>query len=224
MIAGDQPTIFPAAIVAAVSSIEDGSMKDGEDLLTADAIANREKFLRSQQLNPDHTAVFFASFDTEDYCRYKEAAPGLMPGIDAVSTNRRGQPILLPLADCVGAVIYDPNQCALMVSHLGRHSTEQLGAMQSIAYMTKQYGSQPQDLLVWLGPSPNGDAYPLWKFDNRGFTEVLYEQLVGAGVERGRIEISQVDTSTNPHYFSHSQFLKGRQAADGRYAIVAMLK
>lgn len=224
MIAADQPTIFPATVRAAVSSIEDGSMKDGVNLMTPEAVRCRKAFLAKLSMPSDRAAIHFASFDTDDYCVYREATAGLMPGVDGAATDQRYQPILLPLADCTGAIIYDPVHHAVMVSHLGRHSTEQHGGVKSIEYMTHRFDSQPRDLLVWLSPSPNGADYPLWQFDNRSFSEVICEQLLTAGVTLERIEVSTVDTIRNRAYFSHSEFLKGNRQVDGRFAIAAMLR
>ena len=204
--------------------MSDGSMKDGAELLTPDAIRNREAFLTGLGMQPERAAVFYADFTTDDYCRYGEAVPGLMPGYDGVSTAQPEQPILLPLADCVGTILYDPLHHALMVAHLGRHSTEQHGGVKAVEYMSQTYDTNPAELLVWLGPSPNSTDYPLHAFADHSFTEVLTEQLHNAGVIDKHIELSTVDTSTDPHYYSHSQYLKGLQTTDGRYAIVAMLK
>lgn len=223
MIASDQPTIFPDTVRVAVSSVDDGSMKDGVDLMTPEAIVNREQFLRLVEMNAAAIAVFYADYDTKDFCQYNEATAGLMLGSDGVSTQQPGQPMLLPIADCVATVLYDPAHNALMVSHLGRHSTEQYGGRKSVEYMTHAYGTQPEKLLVWLGPSPNGVDYPLRAFDGRSFVDVLIQQLRDAGVVTDHIEVSRVDTSTNQNYFSHSQFLKGKQAIDGRYAVAAMI-
>lgn len=223
MITADQPSIFPANVRVGLSSINDGSMKDGEELLTPDAVRNREVFLAKLAMQPDKAAVFYADFTTDDYCQYGEAVPGLMPKFDGVSTTLPGQPILLPLADCAGTVLYDPTHHALMVAHLGRHSTEQYGGVKVVEYMTRLYDTDPAELLVWLGPSPNGTDYPLRAFNGRSFTEVLREQLRSAGVGNAHIEVSAIDTATNPHYFSHSQYLRGRQATDGRYAIAAQV-
>ena len=223
MIAKDQPTIFPRCVTVAVSSVEDGSMKDGVSLTTASAVVARQNFLHQLNLSSDQAAIIYADFATIDFCNYQTARPGLMPGADAAATNQLNQPILLPIADCVAAVLYDPVNHAIMLSHLGRHSTEQFGGVKSVEYMTDQFSSCPEDLLVWLGPSPNGQEYPLWKFNNRSFVDVLTEQLSSASVQTKNIEISPIDTTTNANYFSHSQFLKGRQNIDGRYAVVVAL-
>ncbi len=224
MIAADQPTIFPSALRVVLSSTSDGSMKDGTELLTPAAVQHRQDFLGNAAMDPAKAAVFYADFTTDDYCRYMSAQHGLMPGLDGVSTDQIGQPILLPLADCVGTVLYDPVHHAVMLAHLGRHSTEQQGGVKAVAYMAATYGSRPSDLLVWLGPSPNGTDYPLHAFAGRSFTDVLLAQLLSAGVLPDHIAVSAVDTSTNPHYFSHSQYLKGAQATDGRYAIAVVLR
>lgn len=223
MIIADQPTIFPSNLQVVVSSVSDGSMKDGVDLMTPDAIRNREVFLHSVGMSPARAAVFYADYQTDDFCHYEVATSGLMPGVDGVLTQQSGQPILLSIADCVATVLYDSVHQAVMISHLGRHSTEQFGGRKSVEYMTQTHGTSPKDLLVWLGPSPNGEDYPLRAFDGRSFTDVLAEQLKDAGVIAENIEVSLVDTSTNRNYFSHSQFLKGQQVTDGRYAVAAMI-
>jgi copper oxidase (laccase) domain-containing protein len=111
-----------------------------------------------------------------------------------------------------------------MLSHLGRHSTEQFGATRSVVHLQDTYGTNPIDILVWMSPSPNGDAYPLWAFDDRSFKDVLFEQFCAAGVPKSSIEVSEIDTITDPEYFSHSEFLKGNRPTDGRYAIAAVLR
>lgn len=224
VIVSDQPNIFPTTICVGLSSVDDGSMKDGTKLLTSSATRNRETFLANLNMPTQRAAIFAASFDSDDYCRYQLAIPGVSIGVDALATDEVDQPILVPLADCTGAVLYDPEHHALMVSHLGRHSTEQFGGEKSVKYMQGKFGTDPAKLLVWLSPSPNGTDYPLWAFDDRSFNSVLTEQFVMAGVKSENIEASIVDTVTNPNYFSHSQFLRGQQSIDGRYAIAAMLQ
>lgn len=223
MIVEHQPTIFPSGIRVAVSSRADGSMKDGREVQTAEAIHSRRAFLQRNQFNDAAVATFSIVFDGDDFCRYDEARPGAAQSVDGLSTNQPGVTLALPLADCTGAVFYDPKIHAMMMSHLGRHSVEQDGARKSVQYMQKFYGSQPEDILVWTGPSPNGDAYPLWKFDNKSFQEVIFEQLQEAGILLRHIEQSSVDTITDDRYYSHSEFLKGNRSSDGRFMIAAVL-
>ncbi len=222
MIAGHQPTIFPAGLTARVSSVADGTMKWGTAPDT-EVEAHRQRFLAACDL-PREVAIPQVLYEGDDYCRYATATvPGIITA-DALATQTPGLPIFLPLADCTGAILYDPVCRVLMVSHLGRHSTEQRGAERSVAYLCARFGSDPADLLVWLSPSPGARTYPLWQFDHRSFTDVLTEQFLAAGVSSAHLEHAHIDTATSFDYFSHSQFLRGRQAIDGRYAVVAMLR
>ena len=201
MIISHQPTIFPANITVRISSREDGSMNDGADILTVDATKNRQQFLQSCRMSGVRSAVLYATFDGNDYCRYAEAKSGTVVPADALVTRQPEVPLVLPLADCTGAVLYDSRQHILMLSHLGRHSTEQFGATRSVVHLQDTYGTNPIDILVWMSPSPNGDAYPLWAFDDRSFKDVLFEQFCAAGVPKSSIEVSEIDTITDPEYF-----------------------
>ena len=64
-----------------------------------------------------------------------------------------------------------------MVSHLGRHSVEQNGAVKSIEYLTDKCGANAKDILVWVSPSVGRATYPLTAFEGRSLREVIREQL-----------------------------------------------
>lgn len=111
-----------------------------------------------------------------------------------------------------------------MLAHLGRHSVEQYGAKKCVAFMKDKFGSRPEDILVWVGPTPNGRDYPLRKRDNKSLRAAVLEDLASAGVAQENIEVCDVDTARSADYFSHSEYLKGNRAVDGRFAIVAKLR
>jgi copper oxidase (laccase) domain-containing protein len=142
---------------------------------------------------------------------------------DAVVVTQPNHGILLPLADCIGTVIYDSKQGIMMVSHLGRHNLEQDGGKRCIDYLIDEFGCVPQDLLVFMSPSAGKKNYPLYAFDNRGMNDVAIEQLQSAGVISDKITHSLVDTTTHPDFYSHSNYLRHKQAIDGRFAILAYL-
>lgn len=226
MIAAHQPTIFGNKVVAAVSSINDGSMKfiDRGDATIKSNIMN---FLRGNGVSPKATAYLGIHYDKTDFTQYTRVSklrqPLLRIDADGLATDVVGSAIFLPLADCTGAIFYDPQHNVLMVSHLGRHSTEQYGARKSIDYLHATFRSDPSEILVWLSPSPNGSIYPLWARDNMSLIEANRIDLINSGIAPGHIEIAPVDTATDHDYFSHSEFLKGRRTRDGRYAIMAQL-
>lgn len=238
MIASDQPTIFGEGVVAGVSSVTDGDMRflDSEMHSKAEidtSYKNRLTFLDELSIEMTQVTKLQASYDGDDFARYVTLDDSYLgEGVidesdlraDAMVVTRPDHAIFLPLADCTGVIIHDEESGILMVSHLGRHSTEVDGARKSVAYLTEQFGSSPADLKVWLSPAVGKASYPLTAFDGRGLHEVIIEQLVAAGVRPDHIEASGIDTAVSSDYFSHSEHLAGRQDTDGRFAIVAMMR
>lgn len=236
MITTDQPKIFQGEIIAAVSSLSDGNIKKANmpSEVTVNVDRDREILLKSMDISLDQTVLVKISYDRDDYTRYRTASSddqgkGILPGTDievydALMTAQPGIALFLPLADCVGAILYDPTKKILMVSHLGRHNIEQQGALRSVQYMKDNAGVDPSNLKVWLSPSAGKENYPLFAFDNKSQQDVVLEQLKIAGVTKENIEAANIDTTTSEDYFSHSQYLKDSSRPNGRFAIVAMLK
>lgn len=233
MIVPDQPTIFDDVIVAAVSSLDDGNMKFGignDD----ETRQNRIAFLRRNDIELSQTTLLQVTYDTTDFCRYQilddeHQGEGMLEQVsaaeaDAVVVTRPDHAVFLPLADCVGAILYDPVDQIMMVSHLGRHSIEQNGVQKNVQYLTEYFDTDPSDLLVWLSPAVGSETYPLNAFDGRGLHDVVTDQLIQAGVDAHCIETSQVDTADSDDYYSHSEFKAGNRDFDGRFAIVAMMR
>lgn len=219
------------SIFYTASTQTDGSMKSPDNDQTI-VRQNRVAFLEKNNINPADTTLHTLSYDGDDYCRYvtlDESAKG--DGIsrdgtinaDAVVVTKIYHALMLPLADCVGAVIYDPIKRILMMSHLGRHNLEQHGGTKCIKYLIDNHDVNPSDLKVWLSPAAGRDSYPLHTFDDRGLREVAIEQLMNSGIAPEHIDASSIDTTLDPTYYSHSEFLQGRRDDDGRFAIVAVM-
>lgn len=216
----------------AVSTVSDGDMRIPGLPENATIIAHRAAFLLSCDMSLRSSTRLRISYDGTNFCRYREVTAadmgdGMQTSVsvpsDALITRTPGHSLFLPLADCVGAVIYDPIRCVLMLSHLGRHSIEQNGGYASVSYMIDKHQSDPASLLVWLSPSPGKDTYPMFAFDGRAIKDVAIEQLVLAGVIASNITNNSADTSTDPRYFSHSEFLKGNSAKNGRHSMAAVM-
>jgi copper oxidase (laccase) domain-containing protein len=233
MIPAHQPTIFGAGVVAALSSQASGNMKFGigDDTVT---LANRDTFLKQAGIPRGSTSLVYVRYTGDNFTRYRIAnendkALGMpaphadIQPTDAMVVTRPQHALFLPLADCAGAILYDPVKRILMVSHLGRHSVEQFGAQKSVEYLVDQCRSTPSDILVWISPSVGNATYPLWAFDGRSLRQVIMGQFRSAGILAGHIQASDIDTATHADYFSHSEFLKGDSKQNGRFAIVAMM-
>ncbi len=232
MIAKDQPTIFKNQIIAAASSLKDGNMKFGLDDSKEQVRQNRRDFFKKAGVSEEQTTLVSLDLENSDFARYHALSPNekgagitkpALGVVDALATNHSAHAMFLPIADCIGAILYDPKQKVLMVSHLGRHSTEIYGASKSVQYLQKEFGCQPEDILVWLSPAVGSAEYPMFAFEGRSLHDVNKEHFLNAGVKPDNIEISSANTAAHEHYPSHSQHIKGKPNKSGRFAIVAMI-
>ncbi len=245
MIAADQPTCFPSDLLVAVSSKDDGTMLNRiRGRHVAEVLESRRRFCDQIGINYDdvvyHVIVYdqAQTFDTIAEVTETDTVKYNNEGIfaDALYTEAAGVGLFLPVADCIATVIYDPKRRALMLVHLGRHSTVAQLMSQAVQYFVER-GSQVRDLQIWMSPSITQKNYRMdyfnytddddWQnfchkksdgfyLDMQGFNRSLAVQ---AGVPADNIFISPIDTADNPNYFSHSSGDVG-----GRFAVVACMK
>jgi copper oxidase (laccase) domain-containing protein len=218
-------------LVIALSTAPDGSMSKAVDAVQR--YSNRQHFLNRHNISTDQTVLVQLKYEGDDYRRYhtvtsESGGDGIIrPSklvADALFTTEPNVALLLPVADCIGAVMYDSVNHVIGLSHLGRHNLAQGGATTTVEYMEIAFNSNPNDIAVWLSPAAGEQNYPLYDFDNRSLHEVAVEQLLSAGVSSTNIEIDSTDTTSNDKLFSHSEFLKGNRLVDGRQAVVVMMR
>ena len=212
-----------------ISTRQDGTMK-GEDRVAV--LHNRRQFLEMHGHNPSRSTIVRLNYEGSDYCRYQlvedaQHGDGVTHEMGAISdallTNNPEVSLFLPLADCVGVVLYDEAGEWLMVSHLGRHNLEQDGGRKSAEYFVSETGVPASRIKVYMTPAAGKINYPLFAFSNRSLHEVATEQLRAAGIERAHIEIDARDTTNDYSLYSHSEFLRGNRESDGRFMVVARL-
>ena len=241
MITADQPTNLPKELLVAVSSREDGTMLDRSlgNRHASEIVANRKKFCDEAGINYEDCVYQIISYTPEaTFCVITEVTEPNIEGIvaDVLYTEQPGMGLFLPIADCVGTIIYDPKRHALALAHLGRHASLADTMTKTIEFFAAK-GSKPSDLHIWMAPSVKQQSYrmeyfnkatdSLWKdyyvekdggfyLDMQGYNR---SRAITAGVLSGNIIISLVDTATDKNYFSHSQ-----GDHEGRFAVVAELR
>ena len=217
-------------VTVAMSDVKDGSMSKAVSTLERDE--NRRKFLSKQGVTPEQTTLVHMKYEGNDYRRYhtvgqNNAGDGIVREstivADALFTRDKNLALMLPVADCIGAVLYDAENNVLGLAHLGRHNLEQNGGAGVVAYMKERFCTKPESLHAWLSPAAGKANYPLYDFDGQSMHEVASAQLLKAGVIRNNIKIDGRDTTADMTLFSHSEFLKGNQSTDGRQALIAMM-
>ena len=245
MIAADQPVCFPSDLLIAVSSKDDGTMLNRiRGRHVAEVLENRHRFCDQIGVKYDDVVYHVISYDRaqtfDNIAEVTEAdtTQHNNEGIfaDALYTETAGIGLFLPVADCIATVIYDPKRRALMLAHLGRHSTVAQLMSRAVRYFVER-GSQAKELQIWMSPSITQKNYCMDYFDHTNDTnwQNFYRQTadgiyldmqgfnrslaVRAGVPADNIFISPIDTADDPNYFSHSA---GDTA--GRIAVVAMMR
>ena len=245
MIVADQPTCFPSDLLVAVSSKDDGTMLNRiRGRHVAEVLENRRRFCDHIGVKYDDVVYHVISYDQgqtfDNIAEVTEADTtrhnneGIFA--DALYTEAAGIGLFLPVADCIATVIYDPKRRALMLVHLGRHSTVAQLMSQAVQHFVER-GSQEKDLQIWMSPSITQKNYRMDYFDHTNDTnwhnfcrqtaDGIYLDMQGlnrslaiqTGVPAENIFISPIDTADNPNYFSHSLGDIG-----GRFAVVACMR
>ena len=245
MIVADQPTCFPSDLLVAVSSKDDGTMLNRiRGRHVAEVLENRRRFCDQTGVKYDDVVYHVISYDQgQTFDNIAEVTEtdtvkcnneGIFA--DALYTEAAGVGLFLPVADCIATVIYDPKRRALMLAHLGRHSTVAQLMSQAVRYFVER-GSQAKDLQIWMSPSITQKNYRMDYFNHANDTnwynfcrqtaDGIYLDMHGfncslaiqAGVPAENIFISPIDTADNTNYFSHSSGDIG-----GRFAVVACMR
>jgi len=222
-----------------ISQVSDGDMYNRRDLFDPGVIKNRETYLADRDITMEQTTRLNPDVGRRDkeeheinWCRYialreSDKHAGMRGAdatvSDAITTQDAGHALMLPIADCIGTIFYDEAHHVLMLSHLGRHSLEQDGAIKSVRHLSETYGSRPEDIKVWMTPSASKEVFPIWALDNKGMKEVAFEQLAAAGILAENITDNPAETDKDPNYFSYTNFYNKRADIDADYMIVAMM-
>jgi YfiH family protein len=145
--------------------------------------------------------------------------------IDAMVTNRKGICLVTQAADCVPILFYDPVKKAIGAAHAGWKGTVAKIPAEVVKTMVAEYGSNPKDLIVGIGPSIGPCCYEIgdevvamvkesfgstdgFILENKKFTKPVFDlweanrrTLVESLVKPENIEIAGVCTKCNNHLF-----------------------
>lgn len=78
---------------------------------------------------------------------------------DAAVTNREDVILTAVHADCIPVFFYDPVKRAIGAAHSGWKSTVLEVAAETVKKMQETYGTDPADVLVWIGPGICKDCF-----------------------------------------------------------------
>ena len=162
--------------------------------------------------------------------------PKDMESIDGLCTNEEGITLVVYAADCVPIYYYDSKNRAIGLAHAGWRGTAADMAGTMVRKMAEEFGTDPSELKVAIGPSigpasfevdkPCADEFAALessdKFlrdDGNGKYHVdLWEcnrqLLIKAGVKEENIVIGGVDTFTNSDLIFSHRVTKGERGSN----------
>lgn len=247
MIAADQVSIFPPDYRVATSSLAEGTIRNPS--LDADASANITAWCAALAVPFEQTVGLAITYSEERTYTDVVTVDGALDGNgaatargwikgDAIITTTPGLALILPVADCNAVVYVDPVHHVVALLHLGWHATIRNLASKVLDHMVEQYGSRPEDILIYNSPSIHASSYrfthlspvgdPNWRQEPYAvlrsdgtyaidLVQYNYDQWMRRGIQPDNIEIADVDTAASDDYPSHFAGQKGR------FAVLAML-
>lgn len=200
-------------IKIAYSTLADGNMRVFGAENEAEIIKNQMNL--GARIGVSNIARIRTTYDDRtDFTRYYEITDKnledfevtktevTIPISDGLYTTLKEVGLLLPIADCLGIVVYDPKTEVLGLLHSGRQNLEQEGAKRFIDELVERYYINPADLKVFF--SPCAQNYEIYALENQKLPDVAKAQLKKAGVKPENIEESEIDTVTDPRFPSAS--------------------
>lgn len=217
-------------VLIGISDNSDGNMRHFPNTDESAIIRNQSNLCAAIVLNPDSTARINTTYgDRKHFTQYAEITSTniqtysiknpehTIPATDGLTTKLKNTGILLPLADCLGIVVYDERQSIIGLLHAGRHNVEQNGPVEFIRFMAEKYQSQPEELKIYFSPCARN--YQVHAFGNKHLPAVAREQLLSTGILPSNITESEIDVVSDHNYPSFS-----RGDKEKRFAVVVKMQ
>ena len=114
-------------------------------------------------------------------------------GYDGLATSEEGVLLATLYADCVPLYFYDPVRKAVALSHAGWRGTLDNMAGITVRFLAKEFGSEPGDLLMGIGPSIGVCCFEVGDEVAGPFRELPAEIISGAITEELHIDLQIIN-------------------------------
>jgi polyphenol oxidase len=207
------------------------SLNVGDDPIRVER--NRETFFGSMGVNLYEVAIPQQVHSATVQVVHR---PGMYPSCDALMTQAPRVFVCVTVADCLPILMFDPQQQAVAAVHAGWRGTAARIAEIAIVAMREHFGTDPRDLLVFIGPGAGSCCYVIGeevasqvdaRFVHRRDSTFVADlkaancaQLESLGVPRSQIEIHPACTISEPEVF-HS-YRRDRERSGRMMAVVGL--
>ena len=155
--------------------------------------------------------------------------------IDGLVTNEKGLVLVTQYADCTPLAFFDPVKRVVATSHAGWRGTVAEIAAKTVKIMAENFGSEPQNILVGIGPNIASCCYEVdnpvineinklsyldlslcySEKDNGKYMldlkEVNRQILINSGIKNENIDIADLCTCCNSDVFHSHRATKGKR-------------
>ena len=133
---------------------------NGDDL---DAVKeNHTRMYLAADVNPERAVSSWLVHSVDTLAVTSETRNnGQMQKADALITNVVDIPLVMRYADCVPLLLYDPVKRAIALGHAGWRGTVKGMAACMVRAMQANYGCEPPDMQVVIGPAISRRNYPV---------------------------------------------------------------
>ena len=207
--------LFDGKVSLAISTITDGNMRSFGEAEFDEVLQNQRKLCAELGADARNTARVLTTYDGRaSFYEYYEIDSKSIADhqitkpeselvlADGLVTKSADFALLLPLADCLGVIIYDEAQGILGLLHSGRQNLEEDGAYKFVEFLKDNYNCKAEDLQAYF--TPHAQNFEIYALNHAKLAEAAEEQLVRAGAKAENIERSDIDTATNPDFPSNS--------------------
>lgn len=206
--------LFNNKVTLAISTLENGNMRAFSDNEFETVLENQSKLSAALGTTADKTARVLTTYDNrKSFTEYYLVDSGTIsehvitkPESDLMLADglitKEDYVLLLPLADCLGVIVYDETQNILGLLHSGRQNLEEDGAFKFVEQLKAEFGCKPENLKIYF--TPHAQNFEIFKLNNAKLSEAAEEQLLRAGVKAENIERSNIDTVSNEQFPSNS--------------------
>src|ERR1041385_2716170 len=144
--------------------------------------------------------------------------PGMYEGCDALVANASGLFLAISVADCLPIFLFDPETKSIASVHSGWRGSKMKIVSNAVKVMNEEFGTYPEDLLAFIGPSAGACCYEVGEEVAMEFKEKYVEKksgrkphldlkafntglLIEAGVSENNIEVSEYCTICHADLF-----------------------
>jgi YfiH family protein len=138
----------------------------------------KEQDLEEHPRFRDLTPIYLQQIHSDILHIVQSIPEGILSG-DALITDKPGMLLVIKTADCLPALIVDPEKRVIAAVHCGWKSTSQKLAQKVVTSMEEHFHCDPSSLLAAFGPCIGKDCYEVGgdvklRFQERGLKEDVF--------------------------------------------------